>query len=71
MIYGVLVDQPVSLLGQDGVVEAGDGERGVVNAVTFQAAVEQDLLALHSGEDVFDAGAGFAVGAVVVFFPGR
>jgi hypothetical protein len=56
MIYGVLVDQPASpLLGQGEVVEAGDAEHGVVNAVTFQAAVAQDLPALHPGEVLLDA----------------
>lgn len=57
--------------GESEVVEAGDAEHGVVDAVAFQAAVAEDLRGLHAGEGVLDAGADFAVGAVVFFFPGR
>ncbi|MBB4887889.1 hypothetical protein FHS38_003957 [Streptomyces netropsis] len=30
----------------------GDAERGVVDAIAFQAEVAKDLPALHAGEDV-------------------
>ncbi|GLP69031.1 hypothetical protein TUSST3_56540 [Streptomyces sp. TUS-ST3] len=44
-------------------------EHRVVDAVAFQAAVTQDLPALHAGEDVLDAGSDLAVGGVVFLFP--
>lgn len=49
----------------------GDAEHGVVDAVTFQMAVAEDLPGLHSGEGVLDAGADLAVGGVVYFFSCR
>ena len=53
------------------VVQAGDAEHGVVNAVAFEAAVAEDLPALHAGEGVLDAGANSLVGAVVFLLPRR
>ena len=58
------------LCGLDEVVEAGDAEDGVVDAVAFEAAVAEDLPVLHAGEDVFDAGADLLMGVVVVLLPG-
>lgn len=52
-------------------MQAGDAEDGVVNAVAFQAAVAQDLPALHPGEDVLDVGTDCAVRGVVLLLPGR
>jgi hypothetical protein len=43
------------------VVEAGDAEQGVVDAVAFETAVAEDLPGLHAGEGVLDAGADLAV----------
>lgn len=60
----------VRLSGEDEVVQAGDAEHGVVDAVAFQAAVAEDLPALHPGEGVLDAGSDFAVGGVVFLLPG-
>ena len=72
MTYAVLDDLRLSLSpGEGEVVQAGNAEHGVVYAVTFDAAVAQDLPALHAGEDVLDAGADLAVGGVVFLFPGR
>jgi hypothetical protein len=72
MIFDVLGDQLVSASpGKGEVVQAGDAEHGVVNAVAFQSAVAKDLPALHPGEDVLHAGADFAVGGVVFLLPGR
>jgi hypothetical protein len=48
-----------------------DAEHRVVNPVTPEAAVAQDLPALHAGEGVLDADTGCAVRAVVFLFPGR
>ena len=62
---------PVELLGEDEVVHPGDAEHGVGSAVTFQAAVAENLPGLHVGEDVLDAGSDLAVRAVVFCFPGR
>ena len=47
--------------GEAEVVEAGDAEHGVVDAVAFQTAIAQDLPALHPDADVFDAGMDCAV----------
>jgi hypothetical protein len=44
------------LSGEVEVVQAGDAEHGVMNAVTLEAAVAEDLPVLHTGEDVLDAG---------------
>ncbi|MFJ6646515.1 hypothetical protein ACIQPS_12755 [Streptomyces sp. NPDC091290] len=46
---------------EDEVAEAGDAEHGVADAVTFEAAVAEDLLGLHAGEGVLDACADRAV----------
>lgn len=71
MVWRGLCSVPVvRLRDESGVVQLGDAERGVVDAVTLQAAVAQDLPALHSGQGVFDAGAYPAVGGVVFFLPG-
>src|SRR5690606_27783686 len=61
--------RPLALSGEGEVVHAGDAEHGVVYAVAFQAAVAQDLPALHPGEGVLDAGADLLVGAVVLLLP--
>lgn len=53
------------------VVHPGDAEHGVVDAVTFEAAVAEDLPGLHPGEGVLDAGPDLLVRAVVLFFPVR
>jgi hypothetical protein len=45
------------LSGEGEVVQAGDAEHGVVNAVVSETAVAEDLPALHAGEGVLDAGA--------------
>ncbi|GHA62790.1 hypothetical protein GCM10010345_78630 [Streptomyces canarius] len=42
-------------------MQAYEAEHGMVDAVAFQAAVEQDLPALQAGEGVLDAGAGRAI----------
>lgn len=52
-------------------MEAGDAEHGVMDAVALQAAVAEDLPALHVGEGVLDAGADLPVGRVGLRFPGR
>ncbi len=46
----------------------GDAEHGVVDAVAFQAAIAQDLPALHPDADVFDAGMDCAVRGVACCF---
>lgn len=56
---------------KDEVVQAGDAEHGVVNAVALQPAVAEDLPAFHPGEGVLHAGADFAVGGVVLLLPVR
>jgi hypothetical protein len=68
----MLVDLLVCVLSGEGeVVQAGDAEDGVVDAVAFEAAVAEDLPALHAGEGVLDAGADLAVGGVVLLLLGR
>lgn len=57
--------------GEGEVVQAGDTEHGVVDAVVLEAAVAEDLPALHAGEGVLDAGSHLAVGGVVLLLPGR
>ncbi len=47
----------------------GDAEHGVVDAVAAESAVAQDLVGLHAGEGVFDAGSDAFVGVVVFFLP--
>src|SRR4051812_9826273 len=72
MISDGLGDLPVSASpGKDEIVQAGDAEHGVVNAIAFQSAVAKDLPALHPGEDVLHAGTDLAVGSVVFLLPGR
>lgn len=71
MIYDVLVELLASSSPGDGeVVQAADAEHCVVDAVTLEAAVAEDLPGLHTGEGVLDAGANLAVGGVVFLFPG-
>ena len=57
----MICDVPGGLLvsaspGEDEVVQAGDPEHGVVDAVALKSAVAEDSPALHPGEDVLDAG---------------
>lgn len=47
------------------VVESGDAEHGLVDAVAAQAAVAEDFEGLHPGEDMFHSGSGPAVDGVV------
>ncbi|MGX1133510.1 hypothetical protein RKD49_005700 [Streptomyces glaucescens] len=64
MISDVLGDLLVSASpGKDEVVQAGDAEHGVVDAVAFQSAVTKDLPALHPGEDALHAGTDFQAGS--------
>lgn len=56
---------------QGEVVQAGDAEHRVVHAVALQAAVAENLPALHAGEGVLDAGPHLFVGAVVFLLPVR
>jgi hypothetical protein len=71
MISGVLAGLVVPWSPSEGkVVQAGDAEHGVMNAVAFQAAVAEDLPSLHPGEGVLDTGADLAVGSFVLLFPG-
>lgn len=51
----------LGLSGEGEVVEVGDTEHRVVNAVAHEAAVAQDLPSLHSSEGVLNAGADLAV----------
>jgi hypothetical protein len=61
---------PTAHLPDEGeVVHARDAEHGVVDAVTFEATVAEDLPGLHPGEDVLDSGADLLVGLVVGFLP--
>src|SRR2546421_13006975 len=70
MIFDVLDDLPVSPSpGKGEVVQSGDAEHGVMDAVALEAAVTQDLPGLHASEGVLDTGADFAVGGVVFLFP--
>jgi hypothetical protein len=69
MICGVFVDLSVSSSpGEGEVVQAGDAEYGVVDAVAPEAAVTPDLPGLHTGEGMLDAVADFAVGGGVFLF---
>ncbi|GGU48088.1 hypothetical protein GCM10010211_10320 [Streptomyces albospinus] len=52
-------------------MQAGDAEHGVVYADALEAAVAQDLPALHAGEGVLDAGPNLLVGSVVFLLPVR
>ncbi|GAA2628769.1 hypothetical protein GCM10009863_50000 [Streptomyces axinellae] len=70
MIYDVCADLLVpSSPGEGEVVQAGNAEYRVVDAVTFEAAVAEDFPGLHAGEGVLDAGADLAVRGVVFLFP--
>lgn len=42
-------------------MQPGDAEHGVVDAVTLEPAVAEDLPGLHTGEGVLDAGADLLV----------
>ena len=69
----MICDVPGGLLvsaspAEDEVVQAGDPEHGVVDAVALQPAVAEDLPALHPGEDVLDAGTDLAVEALCSSF---
>lgn len=55
------------LPGEGEVVEAGDAEDRLVDSVAPEAAVAEDLLALHPGEGVLGAGSGPAVNGVLGF----
>ncbi|GAA0544219.1 hypothetical protein GCM10010390_52890 [Streptomyces mordarskii] len=55
------------LSGEGEVVEAGDAEHRLVDAVAFETAVAEDLPALHPREGVLDAGAGPAMDGVLGF----
>jgi hypothetical protein len=59
------------LSGEGEVVHPGNAEHSVVDSVTFEAAVAEDLPGLHAREDVLDAGADLFVGLVVCFLPVR
>ena len=48
------------------VVHVGDGLHRVVQAVALLSAVSEDLVVLHAGEGVLDAGAHPAVFGVVL-----
>src|SRR5690606_16169031 len=63
--------KPFDLSGEGEVMHPCDTEHGVVDAVTSEAAVAEDLPGLHAGKDVLDAGADLLVRLVVVLFPGR
>jgi hypothetical protein len=56
-------------VGLNEVVEAGNAERGVVDAVALEAAVARYLPGLHSGEDVLGAAPDLFVGALVLALP--
>ena len=51
------------------VVQTGDAEHGVVDAVAFEAAVAEEYPGLHTSEDMFDAGANMFVRTVVFLLP--
>lgn len=76
MIFGsprawLITVEPVGLSGESEVVHPGDAEHGLVDTVTLEAAVAEDLPGLHAGEDVLDPGPNLLVGSVVLFFPDR
>src|SRR3954469_20933281 len=62
---------PVGLSGDAEVVQAGDAEDGMVDAVGFESAVARNLPIIHVGEGVLDAGPDLPMRAVVVLFPTR
>lgn len=47
------------------IVNPGDAERGMVNAVAPEAAVAEDLPCLYAGEDVLHTGTDLLMGFVV------
>lgn len=51
------------------VAHPGDSGHGVVDAVTFEAAVAEDIPGLHAGEYVLDAGADLLLVFFVKLFP--
>ncbi len=55
------------LSGEGEVVQAGDAEHRVVNAVALEAAVPQDFPVLQPGQGVFDPGSRPAVDGVLRF----
>jgi hypothetical protein len=57
---------PVRSCGEGEVVHAGDGLDGVVEAVAALPAVTEDLVVLHAGEGVLDAGTDLAMLRVVL-----
>lgn len=71
MEEGSVAAPPLCLSREGEVVQSGDAEHRVMNAVAFESAVAQDLPALHAGEGVLDAGPDLLVGVVVCLFPGR
>lgn len=50
-------------------MHAGDAAHGVVDAVSLEATITQNLPALHAGEDVLDASSHLLVGRVVCDLP--
>lgn len=66
MINGMGADRieaglPLGLSSKGKAVQARDAEHRVMYSVALQAAVAEDLPALHSSEGVLDAGANPAV----------
>lgn len=57
------------LSGKGEVVQAGNATHGVVDSVSFEAAVAEDLPHIHAGEGVLDAGSDLLVGLVVRLLP--
>lgn len=57
------------LRGLEEVVEVGDAEHGVMDAIALEATVAQDLPGLHPGEDMLDTGANLLVLTVVLGLP--
>lgn len=51
------------------VVQVGDPQDRVADAVTLESAVAKDLPGLHAGEDVLDASPDLFVGAIVLMLP--
>lgn len=63
--------RPACLSGEGEVVHPGDAEHGVVDAVSLEAAVAEDLPGLHAGKGLLDPGPDLLVGLVVLLFPVR
>lgn len=57
--------------GEGEVAQAGDAEPGAVDAVTFEAAVAENLPGLHADEYMLDAGTDLLMGLVACLFPVR